>query len=102
LILTKYITPATDADIITSIAIIKLKEPVSGVTITLNEASEIDGGLCEFIRNDLIKARIGKKIFYRESSVSGVQMIKFEGPLLTTTVSYYNNCFRQIFQILAC
>jgi hypothetical protein len=50
LILTKYITPATDADIITSIVIIKLKEPVSGVTITLNEASEIDGGLFEFIR----------------------------------------------------
>ena len=39
MVLVKYVTPATDADIITS-----------GVTITLNAASEIDGGLFEFIR----------------------------------------------------
>jgi hypothetical protein len=45
----KYITPTTNVDIITSSVIIKLKELVFGVTITLNEASEIDGGLFEFI-----------------------------------------------------
>jgi hypothetical protein len=101
LVLTKYVTLATNADIVTSSVIIILKELVSGVAITLNEASEIDGGLFEFIRDNLIKARIGKKIFYRESTISGLQMIKFEGPLITST-GYYNNCCHQIFQILTC